>query len=53
MKTADPIPLVFEPMSLTWAEAMNLKALIRENCPDVDTTLYRSNPVTHQTCPRD
>lgn len=53
VKTADTIPLVFEPMALTHAEVTSLKALIRESCPAVDSTLYRSDPVGHPFCPRD
>lgn len=52
VKTAETIPLVFEPMSLDWNQVTNLKALIRQNCPDVDSTVYRTDPVGHQTCPR-
>jgi phosphatidylserine/phosphatidylglycerophosphate/cardiolipin synthase-like enzyme len=52
VKTADTIPLVFEPMALTHTEVTSLKALIRKNCPAVDSTIYRTDPVAHQTCPR-
>ena len=44
------IPIVFEPMALTWQEITDLKAKIRSECPAVDSTEYRSNAAAHQTC---
>lgn len=52
VRAAAEIPLVFEPMALSWEEVTGLKTLIRASCPAVNTPEYRSNPVAHQTCPR-
>ncbi len=46
------IPLVWDSMSLSYPEATSLKALIRDNCPDVNSTDYRSNPQGHKYCAR-
>ena len=46
------IPLVFEPMALTWDEVTELKSLIRQHCPVVDSDEYRENRTQHQSCPR-
>lgn len=52
VQTAPVIPLVFEPMALSWQEVTGLKALIRDNCPAVNSPAYRSDPAGHKTCPR-
>ena len=52
IETAANIPLVFESMSLTYQEATSLKALIRDNCADVNSTEFRQNPASHKLCPR-
>jgi len=44
------IPIVFEPMALTYQEFGDLRALIRSVCPDVDSTEFRSNASAHRTC---
>jgi phosphatidylserine/phosphatidylglycerophosphate/cardiolipin synthase-like enzyme len=44
------IPIVFDPMALTWQEVTDLKSKIRSECPDVDTTEYRTNAAGHLTC---
>jgi phosphatidylserine/phosphatidylglycerophosphate/cardiolipin synthase-like enzyme len=44
------IPIVFPSMALTWQEVTTLKQLIRSECPDVDSTEFRQNAATHQTC---
>lgn len=46
------IPLVFEPMALTWDQVSNLKQRIRANCSAADSTAYRQAVAAHQTCPR-
>jgi len=46
------IPLVFEPLTLDWAEVTSLKSLIRDNCPEVDSEAFRTDPIGHQLCPR-
>jgi phosphatidylserine/phosphatidylglycerophosphate/cardiolipin synthase-like enzyme len=50
--TNEDIPLVFEPMSLTWQQVTDLKDLIRSHCPAVDSDAYRQEPDKHTTCPR-
>jgi phosphatidylserine/phosphatidylglycerophosphate/cardiolipin synthase-like enzyme len=50
--SAATIPLVFDPMALTYAEFESLRALIRANCTVVDSVEYRSNATAHRTCPR-
>ena len=44
------IPIVFEPMALTWDEVTVLKQKIRASCPAVDSLAFRTNPPAHQTC---
>lgn len=50
--TADAIPLLFEPMALAWEEVRDLKALIKANCPRVDTWAFRKEPGSHAVCRR-
>jgi len=50
--TGSTIPLVFDPMALTYSEFDQLRALIRDNCALADSTDYRSNPAAHKSCPR-
>jgi phosphatidylserine/phosphatidylglycerophosphate/cardiolipin synthase-like enzyme len=52
VKTASTIPLVFDPMALTWAEVTDLKKLIRANCTQADSDEFRRNAPAHQSCPR-
>jgi phosphatidylserine/phosphatidylglycerophosphate/cardiolipin synthase-like enzyme len=51
-ETADPVPIVFEPMALDWDQVTYLKEAIRAACPAVDSDAYRNDPVSHQTCYR-
>ncbi len=44
------IPIVFEPMSLSWTEVRDLKALIAKECPAVNSTQFRQAAATHKTC---
>jgi phosphatidylserine/phosphatidylglycerophosphate/cardiolipin synthase-like enzyme len=46
------IPLVFQPMALTWDQITSLKALIKSNCSLINSTDYKKNPNSHKTCPR-
>ncbi len=46
------VDIVFEPMSLDWAQIDGLKDAIRAACPDVDTAEYRNDPPAHRTCDR-
>lgn len=52
IETASSIPLVFDSLSLTHAEATSLKSLIRSNCPDVNSVEFRQSPQSHRSCPR-
>lgn len=49
---SDPVPLVFEPMAIDWDQITVLKAAIYDNCADLNTTPYRTEPWKHQECPR-
>ena len=50
--TDEDIPLVFDSMALTWQQVTDLKSLIREHCPAVDSDEYRDDPNGHRVCPR-
>lgn len=50
IQTQSTFPIVFDSMSLTWAEFDALRTLIRANCPAVDSPEFRSNPSAHRTC---
>jgi phosphatidylserine/phosphatidylglycerophosphate/cardiolipin synthase-like enzyme len=52
VRSANPIPLVFSPMALTWSEVTALKNEIRANCTSVDSQAFRSDPASHRTCTR-
>lgn len=44
------IPIVFEPMALTWQEVTDLKQLIRDTCPAINSHDYRQRPEDHEVC---
>jgi phosphatidylserine/phosphatidylglycerophosphate/cardiolipin synthase-like enzyme len=44
------IPIVFESMALTYQEFGDLRALIRAQCPLVDSDEFRTNASAHRTC---
>jgi phosphatidylserine/phosphatidylglycerophosphate/cardiolipin synthase-like enzyme len=46
------IPMVFDPMALTWSELDQLRTLIRQNCSAADSAAFRDNPPAHRTCTR-
>ncbi len=50
LPTANPVPIVFDPMALTWSEVTDLKRAIRDACPDVNAEDYRTNPQNHWVC---
>jgi phosphatidylserine/phosphatidylglycerophosphate/cardiolipin synthase-like enzyme len=50
VKTAPVIPIVFEPMALTWTQVTDLKQLIAKSCPAVNSAEYRSAAPSHQIC---
>lgn len=52
VESSPTIPIVFEPMALSWNEVTNLKSRIRANCPAVDSTAFRQNAAGHQSCTR-
>lgn len=47
------IPLVFASMALDWNEVTDLKRLIRDVCPAVNTQPFRREANSHRTCPRE
>jgi phosphatidylserine/phosphatidylglycerophosphate/cardiolipin synthase-like enzyme len=50
--TASVIPMVFDPMALTWSELDQLRTLIRQNCSAADSAEFRDNPPAHRSCTR-
>ncbi len=48
----DIIPLVFDSMSLEHEEVRQLKSLIVEHCPEVNSNDFRRNPQNHLVCER-
>jgi len=44
------VPLVYAPMALQHGEIDGLRALIRAECPLVDSPEFRSNPHAHPLC---
>jgi phosphatidylserine/phosphatidylglycerophosphate/cardiolipin synthase-like enzyme len=52
LNTDDPIPVVFDSMALDWDQVTYLKGLIRDHCPDINSSDWRANPERYQTCYR-
>ena len=50
--TADPIPIVFPSMALTWQEFTDLRALITTHCTQINSDEFRKNAAAHKVCPR-
>ncbi len=48
--TQTSFPIVFPAMSLAWQEVRDLKSLISQECPAVNSVAYRTAPTAHQTC---
>jgi phosphatidylserine/phosphatidylglycerophosphate/cardiolipin synthase-like enzyme len=48
--TQTTFPIVFPAMSLSWAEVRDLKSLISQECPAVNSAAYRTAPTSHQSC---
>ncbi|MFT7624325.1 MAG: phosphatidylserine/phosphatidylglycerophosphate/cardiolipin synthase-like enzyme [Myxococcota bacterium] len=46
----DSFPIVFDAMSLDWEEVTVLKGAIRDNCPMIGSTGYRTEPEKHFFC---
>lgn len=46
------IPLVFDPIAITWEQATDLKSKIRAACAAADSDEFRSNPAGHRFCAR-
>ncbi len=46
----DSFPIVFEAMSLDWDEVTKLKAVIKANCPKINSESYRKSPENHTFC---
>lgn len=51
--TDDSFPIVFEPMAIDWEQVTELKNAIRDNCPDINSYDFRSNPQRHWYCDRE
>ena len=49
-EATDSFPLVFPSMALDWNEVSELKALIRSQCPDINSEAYREAPEDHLEC---
>jgi phosphatidylserine/phosphatidylglycerophosphate/cardiolipin synthase-like enzyme len=47
-----PLPIVFEPMALEWAQIADLKRAVVTACPDVNSEPFRTEPEKHQSCSR-
>ena len=52
LNSTAPIPIVFDSMALYWDEVTYLKGIIRDNCPDINSEPFRTDPAAHQTCYR-
>ena len=52
LNSTAPIPIVFDSMALNWDEVTYLKEIIRDNCPDINSEPFRTDPAAHQTCYR-
>jgi phosphatidylserine/phosphatidylglycerophosphate/cardiolipin synthase-like enzyme len=50
--TDEPIPIVFDAMALTWPEVTELKNLIYDFCPDINSKPFREEPESHTVCYR-
>ncbi len=50
VQTSNVVPLVFDSMALTWDEVTSLKDLIRDNCPQINSTDFRQHPENHLVC---
>lgn len=48
--SSDVVPLVFDSMALSWQEVADLKDLIRDNCPQINSTDFRTHPENHTIC---
>lgn len=46
----DTIPIIFDAMALDWQQVTDLKALIRDTCPAINSDEYRENPDRHFEC---
>lgn len=46
------VPIVFEPMALTWDQIDRLKGAISQACPVVNSNEFRRNAARHYSCPR-
>jgi phosphatidylserine/phosphatidylglycerophosphate/cardiolipin synthase-like enzyme len=51
--TGASFPIVFEPMAIDWDQVTTLKGAIRDNCPDINSTDFRTNPQRHWSCDRE
>ena len=49
-EATDEIPIVFEPMALTYRQVVDLEELIEQTCPAVTSEDYDEDPENHETC---
>jgi phosphatidylserine/phosphatidylglycerophosphate/cardiolipin synthase-like enzyme len=48
--TSDVVPIVFDAMALTWSEVDDLKDHIKDHCPQINSTDFRTHPESHTVC---
>ncbi len=48
----DPFPIVYPSMALGFEQVTDLKELIRDNCPQINSEPFRTEPAAHKVCPR-
>jgi len=46
----DEFPIVFDSMALTWQEVDDLKAAMRDACPEINSDDFRRHPERHYRC---
>jgi phosphatidylserine/phosphatidylglycerophosphate/cardiolipin synthase-like enzyme len=44
------VPLVFTPMALDWQQVTDLKDLLRDECPQINSPDFRAHPEAHPFC---
>ncbi len=49
---SDSFPIVFASMALSWQQVTELKDAIRSECPDINSSSFRTHPQEHMECGR-
>ena len=49
-EASEDFPIVFDAMSLNWDQVTELKGLIRDMCPMINSNDYRKSPESHTFC---